>query len=219
MTYADLARTPNEKSVGQILDDLYERDRSAGLVRALESYGTSSESAFRAGLNSMSGEIYTAFPVVSVAAIDRFAQAVLRGMDDPEAEDGRRGWVETYGTWGKLKGTGDNAGADVKVAGGAAGMHVLTGSNGRVGVTAGFAHSKVDMGERNSSMTGDGYQLGVYGRYDLGTLRMTGLFVHSRTRYDAQRRVSLGVGADRFDRTAQGKFDGTQMLASLRAEG
>src|SRR5690606_35107069 len=213
---ASAARTANQRSVAELLDALAEHKASA-LFDAV--YRVSGAEQALTALDRLSGEVYTAFPVASAAVIERFARAVLEGMEHPEAEEGRRGWVTAYGTSGKLKGGSEHPGADVKVAGGAAGMHVLAGGNGRVGITAGFAHSQVDMGERNSSMTGDGYQLGVYGRYDLGTLRMTGLFVHSRTRYDAQRRVSLGVGADRFDRTAQGKFDGTQMLASLRAEG
>src|SRR5690606_25659292 len=135
---SELAISPNEKSVAQMLDALADRNVTSGLVTAAYSYPVGSESAYRDGLKSLSGEIYTTFPVASVATIDRFAQAVVRGMDDPDAEDGRRGWVTAYGTSGKLKGTDENAGADVKVAGGAAGMHVLTGSNGRVGVTAGF---------------------------------------------------------------------------------
>src|SRR5690606_37110934 len=138
----------------------------------------------RRRLNSLSGEIYTAYPVLSVVGIDRFAEAVLQGMADPAAADGRQGWVAAYGTTGKLKGNNDNAGADVKVVGGAAGMHVLTGPKGTVGITAGFGHGSLDMGERDSKMTGDGYQVGAYGRYDVGMVRMTGLFVHSRTRYD-----------------------------------
>src|SRR5690606_5387110 len=116
------------------------------------------------------------------------------------------------------EGTDENAGADVKVAGGAAGMHVLTGPNGRVGVTAGFAHSKASMKARNSALTGDGDQRGTYGRHDTGTVRMTALRAHSRSRYDGERGIHFGAGGDRFSRVAQGKFDGTQMLASLRGE-
>src|SRR5690606_5718066 len=87
LTAASVGRTPNEKSMGTILDTLPDEDP---LVRAL--YSVPTLGAARDGLNSLSGEVYTTFPVVSVAAIDQFAQAVLRGMDHPEAEDGRRGW-------------------------------------------------------------------------------------------------------------------------------
>lgn len=65
-------------------------------------------------------------------------------------------------------------------------------------------------------MTGDGYQMGVYGQYDAGMVRMTGLFVHARTRYDAQRGITGATGS--VDRTAHGRFDGTQLLATLRGE-
>src|SRR5690625_1897169 len=62
---------------------------------------------------------------------------------------------------------------------------------GRAGVTAGFAHTSMEMSQRRSDLTGDGYQLGVYGQLDMGRLRMTGVLAHGRTRYDGQRKVEF----------------------------
>src|SRR5690606_30906195 len=151
----DLARTGNEQIVAAVLDQIYGTDPDSELIGPFKTMR--GESVARRGLNSLTGEIYAAYPVLSVAGIDRFAGAVLQGMADPAAANGRRGWVAAYGTTGKLKDNDDNAGADVKTVGGAAGMHVVTGPKGMVGVTAGFGHGTLDMGARSSTMTGDGY--------------------------------------------------------------
>src|SRR5690606_16536843 len=79
LSFSELAISPNEKSVAQMLDALADRDLTSPLVTAAYSYPVGSESAYRDGLISLSGEIYTTFPVASVATIDRFAQAVVRG--------------------------------------------------------------------------------------------------------------------------------------------
>src|SRR5690606_26137798 len=72
------------------------------------------------------------------------------------------------------------------------------------------------MDERHSKLTGDGYQIGAYGQFDVGDVRMTGVLAHGRTRYDGERRLAFGYGEDRVNRTATSRFDSTELAASFR---
>ena len=60
--------------------------------------------------------------------------------------------------------------------------------------------------------------MGLYGRYDVGDVRMTGVVAHAKTRYDSERRIAYGHGDDMVNRTAAGRFDGNEWVASIRGQ-
>src|SRR5690606_5041486 len=159
LDFGDVARSANEKAVAGILDQW-------GLGRpetdALFTARTKEEA--RRWMNQLTGEVYTTYPVAVATGMSRFVQAVTSGLDHPAAQEARSGWVTAYASTGNLHADRDLADATLQLVGGVAGIDVYSGPQGRVGFTAGFAHNTVKMDERNSQLTGDGYQLGVYGR-------------------------------------------------------
>lgn len=214
LRFEDVARTHNEKEVARVLDGTPE---DHVLVKAM--YSADTEQQARHWLNQLSGEIYTVYPLVGAAGLDNFRRAVDRGMASLETTQNRHVWFTVYSNSYSLNGGDENADANFHVNGGVAGVDVMAGERGRLGVAAGFTSSKIYMDERASDMSGDGHHVGLYGEYNTNGFHLSAVAAYGHGRYDTHRRVTLGNGADRFDRSTSSRFEGDQWLVSVRGEG
>ena len=123
------------------------------------------------------------------------APAVKGAMPKPPAAERFAVWGQGYGSWGRT-GSDRNAASLSRSTGG-----FLVGADAgvfealRLGVVAGFSHSKFDVNGRLSSGESDNYHLGLYGGGQWGALSLrTGL---SYTWHDLSTRrsiVAAGLG-------------------------
>jgi len=121
--------------------------------------------------------------------------AVKGPMPKPPAAERFAVWGQGYGSWGRT-GSDRNAASLSRSTGGfLVGTDAAVFESLRLGVVAGYSHSKFDVSGRLSSGESDNYHLGLYGGGQWGALNLrTGL---SYTWHDLSTRrsiVSAGLG-------------------------
>jgi len=108
-------------------------------------------------------------------------------------DDTSRGgiWGQVYGGYQKLLGDGVHAGVENTTAGVAMGVETrLDGFT--LGVAGGVAQIDSDVNSRNSTVSGNQYQLGGYASYDAGSLFVAASGSWYSADFDSRRTLSLG---------------------------
>ncbi|MCP4563812.1 MAG: autotransporter domain-containing protein [Bosea sp.] len=123
------------------------------------------------------------------------APAVKGPLPKPPPAERFAVWGQGYGSWGRTSGDGNAASLSRSTGGLLVGADAAVFEVLRLGVVAGFSHSKFDVNGRLSSGESDNYHLGLYGGGQWGALSLrTGL---SYTWHDLSTRrsiVSAGLG-------------------------
>ncbi|MGE7472611.1 autotransporter outer membrane beta-barrel domain-containing protein [Bosea sp. NPDC003192] len=123
------------------------------------------------------------------------APAVKGPMPKPPSAERFAVWGQGYGSWGRTRSDGNAASLSRSTGGLLVGADAAVFDNLRLGVVAGFSHSKFDVNGRLSSGGSDNYHLGLYGGGQWGALSLrTGL---SYTWHDLSTRrgiVAAGLG-------------------------
>ncbi len=123
------------------------------------------------------------------------APAVKGPMPKPPSAERFAVWGQGYGSWGRTRSDGNAASLSRSTGGLLVGADAAVFDNLRLGVVAGFSHSKFDVNGRLSSGESDNYHLGLYGGGQFGALNLrTGL---SYTWHDLSTRrsiVAAGLG-------------------------
>lgn len=121
--------------------------------------------------------------------------AVKGPLPKPPSAERFAVWGQGYGSWGRASGDGNAASLSRSTGGLLVGADAAVFESLRLGVVAGFSHSKFDVNGRLSSGESDNYHLGLYGGAQFGALNLrTGL---SYTWHDLSTRrsiVSAGLG-------------------------
>ncbi|KAA0182580.1 autotransporter domain-containing protein, partial [Cupriavidus gilardii] len=185
----DAGQTPNQVQVGRGLESLPGNDPLKNAVLNLGDDATP-----RNALDQLSGEIHASLRTAAIedgrfvrdAATDRLrdtfcgvgSQQHKRDTDgarNAQADCGpeaRRpgGWARVFGAWGNANGNGNAGAIDHSTGGILLGTDAPLSDNLRVGVMAGYSHTRVDVDSRRSSGSTDNYHAGVYGGGQWGAL-------------------------------------------------
>src|SRR5690606_19266075 len=113
----------------------------------------------------LSGEIYTTYLGVGESSMSQFMRLVTRGVDLPVPVKDNKIWADVYTHFNRIDGTRENAHWELQQTGVVFGFGRDTSEQTRFGLFGGVNRSHVDMPARRSSSTGDGFQVGAYGRY------------------------------------------------------
>jgi outer membrane autotransporter protein len=123
------------------------------------------------------------------------APAVKGPLPKPPSAERFAVWGQGYGSWGRTSGDGNAASLSRSTGGLLVGADAAVFEALRLGVVAGFSHSKFDVNGRLSSGESDNYHLGLYGGGQWGAPNLrAGL---SYTWHDLSTRrsiVSAGLG-------------------------
>ena len=214
MSYEDIGSTNNEQQVGKGLDNMPE---DHVLVKAL--YSAATEEQAQLWLDQLSGEVYTTYPAVGISTADGFRRAVETGIAQPQEASERYAWVSYYSDGHLVYGDEEHSAYHYYTRGAAAGVDVVQGKNGRLGVAAGITLAGLQMGSHPDKVFAEGHQVGVYGEYHADALRVTAVAAYGKARYDTERHISVGNGEDLFERTAKSRYNGQQVLVAVRGEG
>lgn len=126
----------------------------------------------------------------------------------PPPEGDRFGfWVDGYGTLGSLDGDTNASGTGWWSGGVLAGLDVVLGRHGLLGLTGGWARLDVDVDHRSLADAADVYQGGLYGAWVGERLYVGALARYAWTSFDTRRRLVFGD----VDRTATADFDGQEV--------
>lgn len=190
------------------------------------------ESVIRSGFDALSGEIHASLKTALVedsrlirqAAKGRLraaqgaagasqAQVQLQGQAPVVAHHpGSVIWSQAFGSWGKTDGDGNAAGLDRDTSGLLIGADRALG-DGRVGVMAGYSHSKLKAGDRASSATSDSYHLGLYAGAQWDALALRTGAAYGWHDVDAKRSVAMPGLDERL--SANGKAKVFQAFGEL----
>ncbi len=126
--------------------------------------------------------------------VNSLAGASLPGVDAGSSEEASNGgiWGQVYGGYQKLIGDGVRAGLDNTVAGVAMGIETkLDGFT--AGIAGGIAQIDSNMDSRNSTVSGNQYQLGGYLSYDAGSAFIAASGSWYSSELDSKRTLSIGT--------------------------
>ena len=159
------------------------------------------------------GEVYTAPPTVAVRRLEGVAAGVRHGLAS-RAGESRTLWAAAHGSRGRIRedAARGTAASSFQLNGVTVGADLVRGASGQAGVLAGFHAETLDMPARWSALHGTGLQLGVYGRWQLGQVSLTGVAAVSRTHNEGQRRLAYDAG-----KTTLAAFDTTDTMMAVEA--
>jgi outer membrane autotransporter protein len=189
-TVDSVGETPNQIATGEGVDALDPSDPVKTAVINLPD-----EDAVRDALDQLSGEIHASVKTATIenshfvrdVATDRLREAfcgvatraaIHKQAADEEgrlpkectASDRPVAWGQVFGSWGSTDSDGNAAKMERATGGFFTGADAQIFGTWRVGVLAGYSHSRIDVDDRNSSATSDDYHLGVYGGTQWGRL-------------------------------------------------
>ena len=104
-------------------------------------------------------------------------------------------WVAGFGTWGDQDGNESAGGYSSTTYGVLAGVDFKFGAGGKVGATVGFARGDIDFDNYNNEAHYDGWNVGLYGRYDLPQFYFQGVGSYGSYDNDVSRNIDI-AGAD-----------------------
>ncbi|WP_339804245.1 autotransporter-associated beta strand repeat-containing protein [Saezia sanguinis] len=103
------------------------------------------------------------------------------------------GWVDAWGHDGEIDGDGNAAKVDNSGYGFVVGVDTAVGENSRVGIAAGYEHSKMEVNDnRYSTSEADALHLAVYGSTSAGPIDLRGGLSYSYLDIDTDRNVWVG---------------------------
>lgn len=220
-TAGNIGGTGNEQAVGQAIDSLptgnavqtgvYNQPTVEAGQGALRQLAGEIHASARTMLvdeswhvrSAVNDRLRSAFGAVGAAPMATLsygftadlAPAVKGPMPKPPSAERFAVWGQGYGSWGRTRSDGNAASLSRSTGGLLVGADAAVFDSLRLGVVAGFSHSKFDVNGRLSSGESDNYHLGLYGGGQWGALGLrTGL---SYTWHDLSTRrsiVSAGLG-------------------------
>ncbi|WP_242108629.1 autotransporter outer membrane beta-barrel domain-containing protein [Luteimonas aquatica] len=200
--FADYARTRNQWTVANGISSAAAGHAVYDAVALLPENGE----LVRAVYDNLSGEIHAS---AKAALLDdsRFVReaALSRAMAEGEGE----AWVSAHGSRGRLDGDRNASRMDRRAHGLLIGADRALPDSWRVGLVAGYGRNELDVDDRGSSATVDGYTLGAY-----AGMRVDGLGVRFGAAYgwnevDSTRRIDIPG----LSETAKAKYDINTMQA------
>ncbi|CAD5267049.1 conserved exported hypothetical protein [Bosea sp. 62] len=220
-TAGNIGGTGNEQAVGQAIDSLptgnavqtgvYNQPTVEAGQGALRQLAGEIHASARTVLvdeswhvrSAVNDRLRSAFGAVGAAPMATLsygftadlAPAVKGPLPKPPSAERFAVWGQGYGSWGRTRSDGNAASLSRSTGGLLVGADAAVFEALRLGVVAGFSHSKFDVNGRLSSGESDNYHLGLYGGGQWGALNLrAGL---SYTWHDLSTRrsiVSAGLG-------------------------
>lgn len=172
-SFASAAVTGNQAEAAQGADGLaYGNALYDGILRLGDA------ASARQAFDAIAGEVH-ATGLVTLAedgAVFRQASGERLGYVFSSLPEESGLWLEGTGAWGSSNSDGNTASFTRSNTGLMAGLDGYLGNGFHAGFLAGYSRSTLDIADRNSTVTGDNYELGVYagGQWDDVSLR-TGL--------------------------------------------
>ncbi|WP_141102011.1 autotransporter domain-containing protein [Oceanicola sp. 22II-s10i] len=178
--------------------------------------GLSAAEAPRA-LDALSGEIHATLSTALTEDSRHLREAALSAARNDE---GRRAWVQVYGSDGHIGSDGNAARADTRSAGLTFGLPLVADGQTTMGIFGGYGASELSIGDtRASSSTTKSWHMGVYGRHSWGALSLSGGASQSWHSIDVTRTAAFTGFSDRLTSSMNGRT--TQVFAETawRMEG
>lgn len=198
-----VASTPNQRAVADITTA-----QAGSLSFAADLYSSADAATFRAGLDSLSGEIHASTAGALIGEQQRLRSSILtdtRVYDTSLTLGDTIFWTQGFGSFGSTSGTANTARMTHDNAG------VLVGAERRVddrraGIAIGASRSHMEQGARDSRATSDNVHLIAYtgNRGGVGKMQHTvgaSLSLHS---IDTSRNVTAGS----FNDTSKADYSG-----------
>lgn len=217
VAFESAARTDNQTAVaaaltkaknlpGTDLDELY---------TWLYSLPTAGAGAARAAFDGLSGEVYSHQPSMMARQLESVAATGFAALHEGRTTGAGKGvlWARGYHDAGRIGSGPGKAGADARFTGAVVGVDFAAGETARLGIAVGGGTGGLTMPDRASTLSGTGYQLGLYGRFDVGSATVAALFGYGTTSYDSSRKIAFGSAA----RQAAARFDATGSVFSVEA--
>jgi outer membrane autotransporter protein len=188
-------------TVGVLADEsLYARSAILGRLRQasyggntqMASLGAGGPQAFAGNDEISSALAYAKSPIVTKAP-----------MKAPQAQSDVVFWAQGFGAWGRFNGDGNAASVKRDLAGFISGVDTRVGSDGRVGIAAGYTTSKNALDARGSSNAETGHIAG-YGGWNFGAVNVRGGAALAFHTIDTDRIIAFPGFADR----ATAHYDG-----------
>jgi uncharacterized protein with beta-barrel porin domain len=101
-------------------------------------------------------------------------------------------WVAGFGSWGNMDGNESAGGYDSNVYGIVGGIDFKVGSAGKVGGTIGYASGNLDFDNYNNDADYSGFNLGLYGRYDLPQVYFQAVGSYGMYDNEVTRNIDIG---------------------------
>lgn len=210
-TFASVGQTPNQVAVGAGADSL---PATSPLVAAL--FVLPDGDSARAAFDSLSGSALVSTRAVIVedsriprdAAINRlrtaFGDIGAPATSATAHEEGVVVWGDVFGGWGALDGNANASTLERNVDGVVFGVDAPAFDGWRLGVLAGYGHSKYKTRDGRYDGSNDDYHLGVYGGREWGPVALrTGASVTSHDQ-SARRGVAFPGFTDALEADAKG---------------
>ncbi len=104
-------------------------------------------------------------------------------------------WIAGFGSWGTMDGNDSAGGYDSNVYGMVAGIDFKVGAAGKVGATFGYAQGNIDFDNYENEADYNGWNVGLYGRYDLPQFYFQGVGSYGMYDNEVQRNINIGAEA------------------------
>ncbi len=193
VAFTAFGRTPNQVSTAGGIEGL-----GTGSPVWLALASSTAGSAVRAGLDSLSGELYPSVQgalAADSAVLRQAANARLRAVAQARAAEGLAVWVQPYGLWSQAGGTANAATAE-RAAGGLLVGAEFAAADWRLGLVAGHGRSDLEVPARAASAESRDYHLGLYGGTELGPLGLRAGLGYSWHTVEADRQARINGFSD-----------------------
>lgn len=216
LPFAALAQTRNQAQTSLGLESL---DQANPLWQSFTQLRDEDEA--RRGFDSLSGEIHASAKTVLIegsqmvrSAVSDRIRAAFDGIGAPHiatlAYASGQGaistapaeslalWARGFGAWGQTRGDGNAASLTRSTTGLVAGLDLAAAQDVRVGVMAGYSHSRFEVARRRSRGDADNYTIGLYGGARFDRLRLTGAVNYAWHDLSMRRSVSFPGGGEQL---------------------
>lgn len=207
VTFASIGATRNQAATGAAIDTL---GAASPIWRTIAL--TNDPDVVRASFDALSGEIHASAKTALIedsrfvrhamndrlrAAFGHPGASVTPALAHAPDHAGPGFWSYGFGSWGSTGSDGNAASLDRATGG------LLTGVDGivadwRIGLLAGYSHSRFDSDGRASSGSGDSYHLGLYGGTEWGSLGFRSGLAYTWHDIDIRRAVAIPGLAERL---------------------
>jgi autotransporter-associated beta strand protein len=201
--FANMALLETEAQVQAALDDLSGEAISA-FTTARQALAERMQRTLHRRMRSVLFESDEAWPTAGRGRSTTRRAAARRDVAAvPLGERGMRGWLDGYAVLGDLDGDSNAADVDYDLYGASGGFDILLGDQVLAGLSAGYARTEVDVGDRHSDGDADTAQGALYAAYatPLVYAGVSGRYAWSNA--NSKRRIEIGT----LSAHARGDFD------------
>jgi len=221
--FADIARTPNQRSVAMALPDLDQSPGSDGETVIANILGLTEPEA-RDAFDKLSGEIHPTAGVLALSDLGRMVDVIREdeprtaagsrlSYRDPLRADAPAFWLRALGGVDNVDGDGNAHDADHASAGVAVGLEKPIGDTLTIGLAAGYSWGSVDVGSVHSSIDIDTFAIAALGRWRDGMFEADVAAGYAYQHFDSGRGIEFGDLA----RTATADYGGDAPFVSVEA--